>query len=97
MTDDCPDLTNDEMLLEQLARLEHEQWMSWVGPLLTEERGISESRRKRWESYMVPYEKLPENIKEYDRIMARKVCKFLKFFCEKLEIACENVTPKPEE
>lgn len=59
-----------EPLLERLARLEHEQWMEWSQAVADE---VSPERRERWRRYWVPYEELPEEIKELDRQWARKV------------------------
>ena len=56
--------------LERLAALEHEQWNYWTQAVAPE---VSEERRTRWESYWVPYEQLTEEVKEYDRVWARKV------------------------
>ncbi len=66
-------------LLERLAALEHEQWMSWAGTIMKQEK-LSEERLRRWLSYMVPYEQLPEDVKEYDREWARKVLEVIKEF-----------------
>jgi len=59
------------VLLERLAELEHEQWMAWARTLMETEQ-LSEERRKRWQQYMVPYAELPEDVKEHDRVWARK-------------------------
>ena len=62
-------------LIEALAEIEHEQWMHWsqavapkVGP------GISDSWRKSW----VNYAELTEEMKEADRVWARKVVALLR-------------------
>ena len=67
-------MTNE--LREKLAELEHEQWMKWAQALLDDEI-ISPFRRKRWEKYMVPYVKLDEKTKDYDRKWADKVLNIL--------------------
>ncbi len=59
-------------LIEIIAEIEHEQWMSWAESLMTEEK-LSEERRERWEQFLVPYDELPEDVKEHDRVWARKV------------------------
>lgn len=56
--------------LERLAELEHEQWMNWSLAVADE---VSSERRERWKKYWVPYDKLPEDVKEQDREWARKV------------------------
>ncbi len=60
----------DEPLLERLAELEHEQWMAWSQSVATE---VSAERRRRWQALWVPYQDLPEEVKELDRLWARKV------------------------
>lgn len=62
--------------LEKLANLEHEQWIDWSKEISSTEN-ISEDRRKRWQQYWIPYEELPDNIKEDDRKYARKVMKII--------------------
>ena len=59
------------ILLEKLALLEHERWMKWARYLL-ESENISSTTRERWEKDFVPYEKLPEEIKQLDRKFAEK-------------------------
>lgn len=58
--------------LEQLAELEHEQWIEWAQSMMDSEE-ISQERKRRWEQYMVPYDELDEDAKEQDRKWARKV------------------------
>jgi len=65
---------NDNDLLERLAALEHEQWMHWAKAVAPE---VSAERRERWERYMVPYEELPDDVKEFDREWARRVLEVL--------------------
>lgn len=64
-------------LLENLSKLEHQQWMDWAKGILKEE-DISEERRKRWEELFIPYDKLSEKEKEKDREYARKIMQLLK-------------------
>lgn len=59
-------------LIEALAELEHEQWVEWSRTIVQQEL-ISAERRERWERYWVPYSELPEDVKEHDRVWARKV------------------------
>lgn len=91
------DLTNDELLLEQLAAFVHGVWMAFAQDLLAKGGACDEERQRRWRTYMVPYDDLPEEIKEYDRIHARKACKILRFFCENLDVACQYRKPVVEE
>lgn len=63
--------------LEQLASLEHDQWMEWAKSLLKAEPGISKERKERWEKLFVPYKDLSESSKEQDRVYARKALEII--------------------
>ena len=63
-----------ESLLERLAELEHEQWVAWSKAVADE---VSAERRQRWEACWVPYAELPDDVKEQDRVWARKVLSML--------------------
>ena len=63
--------------LEQLADLEHQQWMAWAKALLKSEPGISKERKERWEKLFVPYSELSEDSKEQDRVYARKILEII--------------------
>jgi len=73
MNTPMPRPTDD--LVEALAEIEHEQWMHWsqaVAPkVLT---GIAENWQKSW----VDYTELTEELKEADRVWARKVMALLR-------------------
>lgn len=58
--------------LEDLAALEHNQWMLWAQSLMDNEV-LSVERVERWKSLMVPYSELSEDMKEHDRVWARQV------------------------
>lgn len=62
---------NDKDLLEKLAELEHEQWMTWAKKIL-ETENISIETRTRWAKYFVPYSELSEEVKELDLSFAQK-------------------------
>jgi hypothetical protein len=64
-------------LLEDLAALEHHQWWMWADDLLRSGEPISEARRARWQGFFVPYEQLPEDIKDRDRSWAQAVLAIL--------------------
>lgn len=64
-------------LIEKLAELEHQQWMSWADSILKTEK-ISSGRINRWEKLFVDYRYLTEESKEQDREWARKVLKIIK-------------------
>ena len=73
MNTPMPSPTDD--LVEALAEIEHEQWMHWsqaVAPKVL--NGIRESWRKSW----VDYSELTEELKEADRLWARKVVTLLR-------------------
>jgi len=64
--------------LEELAALEHDQWVEWAKALLKSEPDISKERKERWEKLFVPYEDLSEESKEQDRVYARKILELMK-------------------
>lgn len=70
---------NNEVI-EALAELEHDQWMNWASAVMLNE-DISDARRVRWTSYMVPYSKLTDEVKEHDRVWARKTLKIMEDVC----------------
>jgi len=59
-------------LLEALAKLEHDQWMDWAKNLIEKEPAISQARKDRWMTFMVPYDQLDEATKNLDRVWAAK-------------------------
>jgi len=65
----------NDNVLERLAELEHEQWMAWSQSVAGE---VSAERRQRWQACWVPYQDLPEEVKELDRLWARKVLEALR-------------------
>lgn len=60
----------DTDVLERVAEIEHVQWTEWSKAVADE---VGPERRERWSKYWVPYDQLPEDIKELDREWARKV------------------------
>lgn len=62
-------------LLEELAKIEHDQWIEWSKAIQSE---VSEDRRNRWKKYWVDYDELSEDVKEQDRVYARKVLDVVK-------------------
>lgn len=61
-------------LLEKLAALEHAQWISWSRAVAEE---VSAERVERWRNFWVPYEDLPEEVKQLDRVWAEQVIRIL--------------------
>ena len=60
---------SEEARVERVAEVEHVQWMEWSKSVAAE---VSPERRARWKKYWVPYDQLPEDVKELDRVWARK-------------------------
>ncbi len=67
------EMVEEVLDVERLAAIEHTQWMAWARIVMDEEPGLSPERRERWQSMMIPFENLPDEIKEYDREWARIV------------------------
>jgi len=61
-------------LLEELAKIEHDQWIEWSKSVSSE---VSDERRNRWKKYWVDYDELSEEVKEQDRVYARKIIKVI--------------------
>lgn len=66
----------DTDVIEELAALEHRQWMEWSKQVA--EDGLHRERLDRWEDYWVPYDELDEDVKEHDREWARKVLEIVR-------------------
>lgn len=69
-------------LREELAELEHKQWMEWSKEIAATEP-IQQDRLKRWKKFWVPYSQLPSSVKDKDREWADKV----------LEIVTKEILP----
>ena len=63
-------------ILERVAALEHEQWMAW-SKNVAETETISGDRLERWTRLWIPYEELSEEMRERDRVWARKAIKII--------------------
>ena len=61
-------------LIEALAEVEHEQWMHWSQAVATE---VPETTRDKWRRSWAPYANLTDELKEADRVWARKVVSLL--------------------
>ncbi len=64
-------MTHQEQLKEELAKLEHEQWMEWSKNLHSNEK-LSPERIDRWTKMWIPYSELTEEQKDQDRVYAEK-------------------------
>jgi hypothetical protein len=70
-----PSLNPADDLVEALAEIEHEQWMHWSQAVAADVTGAT---RFKWQSSWVDYAKLTDDVKESDRIWARKVVTLLR-------------------
>lgn len=61
-----------KQLIEDMADLEHQQWMFWSKDIAKKEK-LSKERLNRWKKLWKPYSQLTEQEKEQDRVWARKV------------------------
>jgi hypothetical protein len=73
-----------EKQIEELAELEHKRWCTdrWEKGWVYSEKTDKPRRRSEW---MVPYEKLPESMKEYDRDPVRRIPEYLEIVDLKVE------------
>jgi hypothetical protein len=62
-------------LIETLAEIEHEQWMHWSRTVAAD---VSEVTRAKWQRLWTDYAALPDDLKEADRVWARKVITVLR-------------------
>jgi len=70
-----PQLNPPDGLLESLDEIEHEQWMHWSKAVAGD---VSDATRNQWQRSWVAYDELKEEVKEADRLWARKVVKLLR-------------------
>jgi len=63
-------------ILDELAALEHEQWVAWSQKVAVAET-ISGDQLERWMRLWIPYEELSERWKEEDLKWARKALKII--------------------
>ena len=64
-----------EDLVEALADIEHEQWMHWSQAVAD---NVTIPTRAKWQRSWAAYSALPEELKEVDRVWARKVVALLR-------------------
>lgn len=65
-----------DALREELAALEHRQWVEW-SKSLAESEDLSDERVERWEEFWCPYDDLDEETKDHDRKWADEVLEIL--------------------
>jgi hypothetical protein len=68
-----PNSTND--LIEAIAEIEHEQWMHWSQSVAPE---VSMVTNAKWQKSWIAYNDLTDELKEADRLWARKVVLLLR-------------------
>jgi len=68
-------IPNPDDLVEALAKLEHTQWMHWSQAVAAE---VNTATRDKWQRSWVDYAELTEELKEADRVWARKVVTLLR-------------------
>ena len=72
---------SDDDVIERLAALEHQQWMSWVDSLPRNPDNVvpaMKNRTKKWEKNMIPYDQLPEDEKRKDRLWATRALRIVR-------------------
>ena len=62
-------------LTEALAEIEHQQWMHWSQAVAAD---VPQTLRDKWQSSWVDYAALTDEVKEADRVWARKVVALLR-------------------
>ena len=68
----------NEELVESLAEACHDQWQHWSTAIHLSEK-LSAKRIRRWKKECwKPYEELSEDMKEFDRLYARRIIKVLR-------------------
>ncbi len=73
MTKPLPSATDN--LVEALAKIEHQQWMHWSHAVALQ---VSPTVRGKWKASWMDYNKLTDDVKEADRVWARKVMTLLR-------------------
>ena len=73
MSNTQPNTSDD--LVADLARIEHEQWMHWSQAVAAD---IAKATRMKWQRFWVDYAELRGDLKEPDRLWARKVVTLLR-------------------
>lgn len=68
-------IPNPDDLVEALARIEHDQWMHWSQAVAADVTAVP---RDKWQRSWVDYAELTEDLKEADRVWARKVVALLR-------------------
>ena len=67
-------MSSADELIEALAEIEHAQWMHWSHAVEANVPPATRERQRLW----VNYAELPDDLKEVDRVWARKVVSLLR-------------------
>ena len=73
-----------QKLIEELSRLEHEQWEEWSKDI-AEKEDISKERLNRWKKYWVDYNRLDDKEKNDDREWAERALSIFEKYGSKKE------------
>jgi len=65
----------DDDLIEALAEIEHDQWIHWSQAVAGD---VADSTRSKWQRSWIAHGELTEQLKEADRVWARKVVTLLR-------------------
>jgi len=78
------ELLNLFKLRNMLGEEMHRIWVETT-KIIAKEEQLSPERERRWKGYMVPFDKLSEDVKEMDREMADRIIEVLKRYLYGLE------------
>jgi len=67
---------NDPKFIERLAAVEHSHWLSFIGNLIDKGK-MTEEQAQEFKNQFVPYERLPEPLKEERRTWAHRIIREL--------------------
>ncbi len=70
-----PPINPTNELVEALAEIEHEQWLHWSQAVRAE---VNTETLGKWQRSWVDYDELTDDLKEADRVWARKVLTLLR-------------------
>ncbi|HLP78181.1 MAG TPA: hypothetical protein VK327_14840 [Candidatus Paceibacterota bacterium] len=70
-----PPLNPADELVETLSEIEHAQWMHWSHAVAAD---VTAATRDKWQRSWVDYAELTDDLKEADRVWARKVVTLLR-------------------
>jgi hypothetical protein len=70
-----PPTNPTDELVEALAEIEHAQWLHWSQAVAVD---VTAATRDKWRRSWVAYDELRDDMKEVDRVWARKVLTLLR-------------------